>query len=502
MRKSIGLLLGVFLLASVLEAQIPKVSASALSAGRCTDRNPFMVFAIDQSSSTDCDSTGGGIVTALCCCLDGSWQACASGGVSDHGALTGLGDDDHSQYALLAGRSGGQTLYGGTVDGDDFAAYSNSADPDAALFLTDTGSSSSAELWGNTSANPAKVVASSTGVNVTMPNGSGFNVYDFLSNAHLQVGVLDTKVKRICIDASGPSSAPCISENGSSRLFHDTDGDGTKDPGEEFIDQASGISSVTVKEADGSPSVAATTINLDQSDGFTVTDSGGGVARIDFTVPAHGGNLTGLTTYTSGSGTYSVPAGVTSLVVVGQGGGGGGTSVSSSATNCGASGGGGAGGSFTVRLSSLAGSYSYAIGSGGGAGSGGGNTTFGTYTASGGSAGSGSSSASTVAGVSGGAGGGASGTSAVVSYGSAGSPGFCMDVSAYVGCAGGTGGGSRFGGGGAGGALTTTGASAGSSGNTYGGGGGGGCSLNSGGSATGGSGAGGVLLIYEYSDKP
>lgn len=35
-------------------------------------------------------------------------------GVTDHGALTGLADDDHSQYALLAGRSSGQTLIGGT----------------------------------------------------------------------------------------------------------------------------------------------------------------------------------------------------------------------------------------------------------------------------------------------------------------------------------------------------------------------------------------------------
>jgi len=29
---------------------------------------------------------------------DGSWDAPAGGGVSDHGALTGLGDDDHTQY--------------------------------------------------------------------------------------------------------------------------------------------------------------------------------------------------------------------------------------------------------------------------------------------------------------------------------------------------------------------------------------------------------------------
>lgn len=35
----------------------------------------------------------------------------------DHGTLTGLGDDDHAQYALLAGRSGGQTLQGDTASG-------------------------------------------------------------------------------------------------------------------------------------------------------------------------------------------------------------------------------------------------------------------------------------------------------------------------------------------------------------------------------------------------
>jgi hypothetical protein len=39
------------------------------------------------------------------------------GAVVDHGGLTGLGDDDHSQYALLAGRASPQTLYGGTGGG-------------------------------------------------------------------------------------------------------------------------------------------------------------------------------------------------------------------------------------------------------------------------------------------------------------------------------------------------------------------------------------------------
>jgi hypothetical protein len=45
---------------------------------------------------------------------DGSkWLASIPDTEIDHGSLTGLGDDDHSQYALLAGRTSGQLLYGG-----------------------------------------------------------------------------------------------------------------------------------------------------------------------------------------------------------------------------------------------------------------------------------------------------------------------------------------------------------------------------------------------------
>ena len=44
----------------------------------------------------------------------------------DHGALGGLTDDDHTQYALLAGRAGGQTVYGGVASGDDLYLYSTS----------------------------------------------------------------------------------------------------------------------------------------------------------------------------------------------------------------------------------------------------------------------------------------------------------------------------------------------------------------------------------------
>lgn len=56
-----------------------------------------------------------------------AWAPVApSAGVTDHGALTGLSDDDHSIYGLLAGRSGGQTLIGGTGSGQNLTLQSTS----------------------------------------------------------------------------------------------------------------------------------------------------------------------------------------------------------------------------------------------------------------------------------------------------------------------------------------------------------------------------------------
>ena len=54
------------------------------------------------------------------------WAEAAGGGVSDHGDLTGLTDDDHTGYAKLAGRAGGQSLIGGTAASDDLTLTSTS----------------------------------------------------------------------------------------------------------------------------------------------------------------------------------------------------------------------------------------------------------------------------------------------------------------------------------------------------------------------------------------
>ena len=55
----------------------------------------------------------------------------------DHGSLTGLTDDDHTQYGLLAGRSGGQTLIGGTGSGDDLTLNTTSNVTKGSYFFTD-----------------------------------------------------------------------------------------------------------------------------------------------------------------------------------------------------------------------------------------------------------------------------------------------------------------------------------------------------------------------------
>lgn len=57
------------------------------------------------------------------------------GGVTDHGALTGLADDDHSQYPLSAGRAGGQTLRGDTGVGGNLTLSSTANAAKGKIFL-------------------------------------------------------------------------------------------------------------------------------------------------------------------------------------------------------------------------------------------------------------------------------------------------------------------------------------------------------------------------------
>ena len=75
---------------------------------------------------------------------DNTWQV-VTGGTTDHGALTGLADDDHTQYALLAGRSTGQTLTGGTAAGEDLLIRSTAHATKGSVFLGATSGPTSME---------------------------------------------------------------------------------------------------------------------------------------------------------------------------------------------------------------------------------------------------------------------------------------------------------------------------------------------------------------------
>lgn len=57
----------------------------------------------------------------------------------NHSGLLGLTNDDHSQYPLIAGRSGGQIIYGGTVSGEDLR-LSSTSNADKGRIILDDGS--------------------------------------------------------------------------------------------------------------------------------------------------------------------------------------------------------------------------------------------------------------------------------------------------------------------------------------------------------------------------
>lgn len=252
-------------------------------------------------------------------------------------------------------------------------------------------------------------------------------------------------------------------------------------------------------------SSANTISGLATANNAVLVTSSGGVPSLSSTLPSAvvnniPGRLVSRTIFHSGgSGTYTVPANVTSLFIQGVGGGGGGGGSAGGATTYAAGGGGGGGGYSEVFLvSGLSATYAYTVGYGGSgatagnnAGSNGNPTTFGStlLSSSGGIGGSGSGGGSvTVAVVAAGGGPGAGTVGDVQSDGFGGDIG--MTVLGQL--SSGKGGGTPLGGGGQG--LVSAGT--GNFGNSYGGGGSGGAATTV--SQGGGGGADGALIIWEY----
>jgi len=91
----------------------------------------------------------------------------SNGGSGDHGALTGLADDDHSQYALLAGRSGTNAFTGNITATGSFGSGVTS--PSSAFHAEGTTLATSQSRWIFTGASGA---ASGGGVNYFTDDGA------------------------------------------------------------------------------------------------------------------------------------------------------------------------------------------------------------------------------------------------------------------------------------------------------------------------------------------
>lgn len=208
---------------------------------------------------------------------------------------------------------------------------------------------------------------------------------------------------------------------------------------------------------------------------------------------------------TTGTTTYTTPAGASALLVGCLGGGGGGGSTTSAGATSGAGGGGGGGAYSEVRVTAPAATYSVFVGGAAAGGlSGAANTggagadnTFNTAsalcTAKGGSGGIGdtaSASSHVLGGVAGGA--SSSGVGDVKTDGAPGGPGMTSLVAWAIGGVGGNGVGPFGGGGGA------QASGAGNPGLGFGGGGAGGSQANNAGSQAGGAGKQGIIVVTEY----
>lgn len=98
------------------------------------------------------------------------WECSADIGVLDHGALTGLNDDDHNQYVMLGGRSSGQVIRGGTSAGDDLTLDSTVSATKGTVFIQPTGGS---VVIGATSATGSKLQVKGDIVSAAYTYGAG-----------------------------------------------------------------------------------------------------------------------------------------------------------------------------------------------------------------------------------------------------------------------------------------------------------------------------------------
>ena len=147
MKDSAPIEVGDVIINPVPETVLPSSVAYKDQAGTITglwtfSRGAAVPFAVTAGSlkvtNLDADLVDGQHRT-LTINADHSHQSTgAQGGQLDHGAaLTGLTDDDHTNYLLLAGRAAGQTINGGTAASENLILKSTAHATKGKVAITD-----------------------------------------------------------------------------------------------------------------------------------------------------------------------------------------------------------------------------------------------------------------------------------------------------------------------------------------------------------------------------
>jgi len=166
--------------ASMLAGYVQKSGAESIA-----DVKTFTSDPIIPDEAYDATAWNGSLEPATKNAVRDKIESMGSGGATDHGALTGLGDDDHTQYPLLLGRSSGQTLIGGTGTTDDLI-----------LRTTSGVGASGADMFfqvGNNGATEAMRILNDgfVGINNTAPASplqvGGFNI----ANSNIRTGSVE-----------------------------------------------------------------------------------------------------------------------------------------------------------------------------------------------------------------------------------------------------------------------------------------------------------------------
>lgn len=116
-----------------------------------------------------------------------AWTAKTASGI-DHGGLAGLTDDDHTGYARLAGRSGGQTLIGGTAAADNLVLRATGGVGTTALVAFQVGNNGATEAGRFTGSGGLSVNAAvDPGAGVINAN-TGYRIGNAAASGNVMVG--------------------------------------------------------------------------------------------------------------------------------------------------------------------------------------------------------------------------------------------------------------------------------------------------------------------------